>query len=179
MNVKYVAKKLQVSQEFMDKASAKLTKLDRFFGHEADAVLNVSTLRELVTIELTVKNDGILFRAEHTAPDKYDALDYVTDRIIRQIRKNKTKLEKHLHDVDFEDAIGNEPADASTEREQLQYNVVRRKEFYLRPMSADEAILQMNLLGHTFFMFKDADTGETNVVYKRNDGDYAVLEPAK
>lgn len=176
MNVKFIAKRLTMPQDFMDKATRKLGKLDRFFGHEADAVVSASPLKDMVTIELTVKYDGILFRAEHAAPDKYDALDLTVDRIIRQIHKNKTRLAKRLRDTAFDEDAA---LSGGAEDEPAQYNIVRHKKFYLRPMSAEEAIFQMNLIGHTFFMFKDAETGETNVVYRRNDGDYAVLEPAK
>lgn len=177
MDVKFVTKKMNVAQDFMDKAVNKLTKLDRFFGNEASAVVNLSPLRDLVTLELTVKHDGILYRAEHTAEDKFEALDYVTDRIIRQIRKNRTRLEKRLRESAFE--VIDSDVGHPVQEPEGEFNVVRRKSFVLRPMSAEEAILQMNLLGHSFFMFKNAETGETSVVYRRNDGDYAVLEPEK
>ena len=96
-----------------------------------------------------------------------DALDDAVDTIIRQIRKNKTRLEKKLTQglVDFQ-----------TEEEEEQFDVVKYKNFNLKPMDVTEAILQMNLLGHTFFMYRDAQTNDVNVVYRRKDGNYAVLE---
>lgn len=99
--------------------------------------------------------------------DKLDALDDAVDTIIRQIRKNKTRLEKKLTQglVDFQ-----------TEEEEDQFDVVKYKKFNLKPMDVTEAILQMNLLGHTFFMYRDAQTNDVNVVYRRKDGNYAVLE---
>ena len=114
-----------------------------------------------------IKNNNYIFRAEKSAVDKLDALDDAVDTIIRQIRKNKTRLEKKLTQglVDFQ-----------TEEEEDQFDVVKYKKFNLKPMDVTEAILQMNLLGHTFFMYRDAQTNDVNVVYRRKDGNYAVLE---
>ena len=116
----------------------------------------------------------MIFRAEQRAADKNDALDACIDKIIRQIRKNKTKIEKRLRDNAFAGASYEDEVE-----EQTQFEVIKHKAFELRPMSLDEAILQMNMLGHSFFMFKNGNTGDVNVVYKRDDGNYAVLEPKK
>lgn len=173
MKLQITAKKMQVPQAFNDYAEKKLTKLDRFFGDEADTKLTMSTIKDDITIELTVKYENIIFRAEQRAADKNDALDACIDKIIRQIRKNKTKVEKKLRANAFEEQYTEDV------EEQTQYNIIKRKKFQLRPMNAEEAILQMNMLGHNFFMFKNGDTGEVNVVYKRDDGNYAILEPSK
>ena len=105
-----------------------------------------------------------------------EALDDVIAALGRQIRKNKTRLEKRLRDGAIEREIKpfQIPSDDAGEEE---FKVVRNKKFYIAPMSVEEAILQMNLLGHTFFLFRDDGSGEVNVVYKRNDGKYGVLEP--
>ena len=108
-----------------------------------------------------------MFRAEKTAADKMDALEDGVDTIIRQIRKNKTKLEKRLTQ-----GVSEFPAE-----EEETFDVVKYKKFALKPMGVEEAILQMNMLGHTFFMYRDADTDNIHVVYRRKDGNYAVLEP--
>lgn len=173
MKLQIAAKKMQIPQAFTDYAEKKLTKLDRFFGDEAEAKLTMSTVKDDITIELTVKYESLIFRAEQRAADKNDALDACIDKIIRQIRKNKTKVEKRLKSGAFE------AQEAEEVEEQSQYKVIKRKSFRLRPMSVDEAILQMNMLDHNFFMFKNGDTGEVNVVYKRDDGNYAILEPDK
>jgi putative sigma-54 modulation protein len=174
MNVTISAKKMQVGQSFTDYAKSRLSnKLDRFFGEEADAKITLRPEQNNVTLELTVKYDNLIYRSEQTAADKNDALDACIDKIIRAIRKHKTRVEKRLRENAFMDAYVDEV------EEQSVYQVVKHKQFVLRPMSTDEAILQMNMLGHTFFMFKNAETGETNVVYRRKDGDYAVLEPVK
>ena len=126
----------------------------------------------MITCEVTVRTAGLIFRSEQKAADKNDAFDACIDRIIRQIRKNKTRVEKQLHSSfkgSFDDVV----------EEQADFEVVKHKKFNLRPMSEDEAILQMNMLEHAFFMFRNAKTGEINVVYRRDDGNYAVLEPSE
>lgn len=170
MKVTIAAKKLTISQAFTDYAEQKLNaKLDRFFPEEAEAKITLAERREMIILELTVKYNGIIYRAEQSAKDKNDALDVTIDRIIRQIRKQKTKVEKSLRQGAF---AGLEP-----EAEEREYEVIRYKTFALKPMTVDEAILQMNLLDHEFFMFKNAETGLVNVVYRREEGNYSVLVP--
>lgn len=173
MKMQITAKKMNVNQSFTDYAEKRLSsKLDRFFGDEADAKITMSTVKDKIILEVTVKYNNFIYRAEQSAADKNDALDACIDKIIRQIRKNKTKLAKSLRDNAFEEIADDVP-------EEKVFDVVKHKQFNLRPMSIDEAILQMNLVGHAFFMFKNAETGDVNVVYKRDDGNYAVLEPSK
>lgn len=172
MKVTITAKKINVSQAFTDYAEQKLNaKLDRFFPEEAEAKITLAERRDMIILELTVKYNGIIYRSEQTARDKNDALDVTVDRIIRQIRKQKTKVEKRLRDNAF---IGLEP---DVEPEEDNYEVIRYKYFKLTPMSVDDAILQMNLLGHNFFMFMNSETNRINVVYIRDEGNYSVLVP--
>ncbi|MDR1755125.1 MAG: ribosome-associated translation inhibitor RaiA [Eubacterium sp.] len=173
MKVNITAKKMQVNGDFQEYAEKKLKKLDRFFGEEANAKITLSAIRDTITLELTVKHDNLIFRSEQSAVEKNEALDSCVDRIIRQIRKNKTKIEKRLHSSAFSEEFHDEV------EEQPDFKVIKHKEFILRPMSVDEAILQMNMLGHRFFMFKNGDSGDTNVVYRRDDGHYSVLQPRK
>lgn len=170
MKVIIAAKKINISQSFTEYAEQKLNaKLDRFFPDEAEAKITLGERRDMIILELTVKYNGIIYRAEQTAQDKNDALDVTIDRIIRQIRKHKTKVEKNLRVGAF--------AGLEQEVEEVDYEVIRYKEFQARPMTVEEAILQMNLLDHSFFVFKNAQDGSINVVYKRDDGNYAVLVP--
>ena len=170
MKVTITAKKINISQAFTEYAEQKLgAKLDRFFPEEAEAKVTLAERREMIVLELTVSYNGIIYRAEETARDKNDALDVTIDRIIRQIRKHKTKVEKNLRENAF--------AGLAPEAEETDYEVIRYKNFKMKPMTVEEAILQMNLLGHTFFMFKNAESGIVNVVYKRDEGNYAVLVP--
>ncbi len=174
MKVQITAKKMQLSPSFNEYAEERLSsKLDKFFGSEAKAKIILSSIKNKIILELTVEYNGMIFRAEQSAEDKNDALDSCIDKIVRQIRKNKTRLAKQLRDSTFTDKFETVPD------EQVDYEVIKHKKFELRPMSVEEAILQMNLLGHTFFMFKNAETGDVNVVYKRADENYAVLEPSK
>ncbi|MEE5992804.1 MAG: ribosome-associated translation inhibitor RaiA [Oscillospiraceae bacterium] len=171
MNITINAKKMQVSQAFTEYAQKRLdSKLDKFFGDEADAKIMLTELKGNIVLELTVHYNQMFYRAEQTAVDKNEALDAAIDKIIRQIRKNKTRLEKRLKDSAFKQEF-EEPI------EEVDFSVLRTKKFKLRPMSTEEAILQMNMLGHAFFMFKNAETGAVNVVYKRDGGGYAVLVP--
>ena len=172
MKMTITAKKMQIPQNFTEYAEKRLnSKLDKFFGEEADAKITMATHKNLIVIELTVDYNNMKYRAEQSAVDKEDALDAAIDKIIRQIRLNKTRVEKKLKDSAFKDVAYEDVVPES------DYEVIRHKKFVMHPMDVEEAILQMNLLGHTFFMFLNANTGETNVVYKRADGKYAVLEP--
>ena len=171
MNVTVNGKKMQINQSFTEYAQERLSaKLDKFFGDEAEAKLMLTERKGNIELELTVRYNQMLFRAEQTAVDKNDALDAAIDKIIRQIRKNKTRLEKRLKDnafkQEFQDTV-----------EEADISVIRTKKFKMRPMSAEEAILQMNMLGHDFFMFRNAASGEINVVYRREDEGFAILEP--
>ena len=173
MKVTITAKRMQISSNFTEYAENRLTaKLDKFFGDEADAKITLSEFKNQIILELTVKYNSMIYRAEQPAEDKEDALDAVIDKIIRQIRKNKTKIEKRLKDSAFKQTF------ADTVSEQEDYEVIKHKKFEMRPMDVEEAILQMNMLGHNFFMFSNAKSGQINVVYKRNEGNYSVLEPA-
>ena len=170
MKVTIAAKKLNISQSFTEYAEQKLSaKLDRFFPDEAEAKITLAERRDMIVLELTVFYNGIFYRAQQTAKDKNDALDVTVDRIIRQIRKQKTKVEKSLRAGAF--------AGLAEEPEESAYEVIRYKKFELRPMTVDEAIFQMNLLDHKFFIFRNAENNNINVVYKRDEGNYAVLVP--
>lgn len=172
MKVTITAKKMQISPNFNTYAESKLeAKLDRFFNEDADAKITLTEQKNFIILELTVKSGSMIYRAEQSALDKNDALDAAIDKIIRQICKNKTKLGKLIRENAFKD-VAVEPVE-----EQVSYEVIKHKEFTLRPMTVDEAILQMNMLGHGFFMFLNAASGTINVVYRRDDGNYAVLEP--
>lgn len=162
---------MQVPQGFTEYAEKRInSKLSKFFGDEAESKITLAEHKNQIILELTVRYNNMIYRAEKKAIDKNDALDSVIDIIIRQIRKNKTKVEKRLKDTAFKDAYDDVV-------EETTYDVIKHKKFVMRPMDLEEAILQMNMLGHSFFMFSNAQTGSTNVVYKRDDGNYAVLEP--
>ena len=155
MKTTYVTKKVNLSDKERQLVEKKLTRLDKFFTSDAEAALTFTVVRDEVTVEVTVKDHGMLFRGERTAIDKMMALDEIIDLLIRQVRKNKTRLSKSLYAED----PGFEPWE----------------EVFLRPMDLNEAILQMNLLDHNFFMFLDSDTEKVSVVYRRKDGQYGLI----
>ena len=113
----------------------------------------------------------MIYRAEETDRDEFAAIDNVVDVIERQIRKNKTRLEKKLRETAF-----TAPAEIDDAEEETEFKIVKTKKYAVKPMSPDEAILQMNLLGHEFFLFKNSNTDENNIVYKRHDGNYGLIE---
>ena len=169
MNTTYISRKISLPDAFKDKANARLAKLDKFFGDDASAEVKVSAQKDTATVELTIRAGGMVYRAENSDVDKMDALDAAVDTIIRRIRRNKTKLQKKLKESAFE------PAEAVPD--EYSYEIVREKEVELRPMTTEEAITQMTLLGHNFFVYQNGDSGEINVVYRRSDGGYGVIIP--
>lgn len=171
MNTAFIARKVTLSDSFKDKAEQRLRKLDRFFDDPRAQVV-VSAQKDTATVELTLWADGMIYRAEKQDTDKMDALDDAVDTLIRRIRKNKTKLQKKVKSSAFE-------IPEETYPEEDSFDVIRTKEVDLRPMTADEAILQMNLLGHSFFVYENAETGEVNVVYRRSADGYGLIVPQK
>lgn len=172
MTITITGRKVTLKDSFKERVEKKLKKFDRFFDDEAQANVTVTLEKNRQTVEVTIKSSGMIFRAEETQPLMEDALDKVTDALVRQIRKNKTKLEKRLRENAF-DAINM----ADEVIEETDFKIVKAKKFPVKPLDVEEAILQMNMLGHEFFMFRNATTGEINVVYRREDGDYGILEP--
>ena len=172
MKTTITAKKMQIPQNFSEYAENRIdARLGKFFGDEADAKIVLSEIKNQIELELTVKYNSIIFRSERSAEDKYVALDDAIDKIIRQIRKNKTKIEKKLKDTAFKEAFAYPVPDT------VDYEVIKHKKFKMRPMHIDEAILQMNMLGHSFYWFINADTDEMNIVYRRKGGGYGLMEP--
>lgn len=171
MNITVIGRKCTPRDSFKERAETKLKKVEKFFGPDATAKVTASVEKSIKIVEITLTKGGFIFRAQERSQDLEDALDACVDSLIRQIRKNKTKLERRLHETSF-DEVFNGPSEEETE-----FDVVRTKGVILKPQSVDEAILQMNMLGHQFFMFRNAENDEISVVYKRNDGGYGVLEP--
>lgn len=173
MNIIITARKTTIKDSFRERAEKKLSKLDRFFNADAQATVVVTNEKERETVEVTIHTGGMLFRAERTTSDRLDSLDQVIDALFRQIVKNKSKLEGRGKTISFDT-----PVEGYEDLQDEQYRVVRSKKFPIKPMSVDEAILQMNMLGHSFFMFRSAETHDICVVYKRKDGNYGLLEPS-
>ena len=154
----------------------KINKLDKFFLENAEAYVTLSKKREKEFLELTITAAGSLFRSEVEGPSFCHAIDSALNVIERQIRKNKTRLEKRLREGAFLDDGALEPAEIVEEEVEFK---IRKKSFDLKPMTTEEAIMQMNLLSHEFFVYEDQDSGLVNVVYKRKDGAYGLIETHK
>ncbi len=176
MRFTFAEKKLQVSEDVRAYAERKLGKLDRLFRSEADASVTFSMERGRFIVEATIRAGGMIYRVTETTGDMYASIDSAAASIERQIRKNKTRLEKRLREGAFEREI--KPAVLAPEDDEPEdFSVVRTKRFSIKPMTVEEAILQMNLLDHEFFVFKNQDEEDKfAVVYKRKNGGYGLIE---
>ncbi|HBN79846.1 MAG TPA: ribosome-associated translation inhibitor RaiA [Ruminococcaceae bacterium] len=177
MRVTITGRKVTLRDHFKELAKKKLSRFDKIFGEDANAHVVVTLERNRQTVEITIEQKGLIYRAEATDFEMNDALDQVISALGRQIRKNKTKLERRIHAAAVDQYIRDYPGENGQDEEEKEYRIVRTKHFPIKPISVDEAILEMNMLGHQFYMFRDNATGEINVVYKRRDGDYGLLEP--
>jgi putative sigma-54 modulation protein len=176
MNVNITSKNLKASDYLLDLIESKLQKLDKYFKGNIDAHVTLSLEKGRQGIEATINARGIMFRAEDNSTDIYSGIDKVVDRLANQMSKYKRKLVKKHKDkgvISFDD-IPDIVDPSEDDRDPI--TIARRKKFNLQPMSPEEAILQMELLGHTFFVFLDMDTNGIGVVYTRNDGTYGLLE---
>ena len=176
MKITIVGRKLNVYDDTRELIERKLGKLDKYFKSEAtEATVTLSRKRNVSSLEVTINAGGTLFRSEVDADDFRIALDQTVDHIEGQIRKNKTKLAKRLRENVMDMSMIPDPVEEAPEDEPI----IRVKQFEFKPMTPEEAIMQMNLLGHSFYVFNDVTTGDTWVVYTRKDGDYGLIEPMK
>ncbi len=172
MKITIYGKQMTVRDSLKAAVDKKLSKFDKFFGEETEAFVTCKVRKGVKIIEITVNYGGTTFRCEEESDTFITALDRAVEGLERQIRKNKTRLEKTVKRGAF--VITEDDDDEYTEEGEFE---IRVKTFPLKPMTAEEAILQMNLIGHSFFAFKDADTGVVCVVYKRNEGSYGLIVP--
>lgn len=173
MKITYVARKVTLNDNFKDRVEKKLSKFDRIFSDQAEAHVVVTKYTNRQKVEVTIRDGAMVYRAESTQTEMNDALDRVVDILGRKLRKHKTKLRKRIRAGSIEDLFPN--GDESEEED--EFEIVRQKEIPVKPISVEEAILQMNMVNHKFYMFTNANTGLVNVVYLRNDGAYGLLEP--
>ncbi len=172
MKTTIVARKMDLTSGMKEYVEKKISKLDKFFDDDAEAKITMSVEKNRQKIEATIINRNTIFRVEQVTSDMYVTMDKIIDDMERQIRKNKTRLEKKMRSEAFAD-FG--VVDVTVEEEK-EFNIIKTKSFTTKPMSNEEAILQMNLLGHTFFVYKNDVTEKNNIVYKRNDGNYGIIE---
>ncbi len=178
MKFTILGRKIEVTDKVRGYVEKKLSKLDKFFKDESEARVVLGRVKEKEYIEASIYAGGMIYRAEVTDDDILAAIDRIVDVIERQIRKNKTRLQKQKRinpNTDWTNSMisGSEYTEGE---ETAEFEVVKTKRFTVKPMTVEEAILQMKLLGHTFFIFKNHETDEMNIVYERKDGKYAVIE---
>jgi len=169
-------RKVTVSPEIRNYAEKKISKLDRFFHNESEAQVTFSALRGKHNVEVTLNNKGLVLRVAESTSDMHASIDSAVAAIERQIRKHKTRLAKRLRDGVVEKELPYDVVPAEPE-EEPEFKIVKTKAFPIKPMTAEEAILQMNLIEHSFYVFKNQDHDDKfSVVYKRKQGDYGMIE---
>jgi putative sigma-54 modulation protein len=182
MNLSIRGQHIDVTEALHDYVDKKLTRLEKYFDAppSSDGHVTLNVAKGTHKVEVTIPLPHGLLRAENKSDDMYASIDGVVDKLERQIRKYKTKLNRKFRE---EGIKGHEPAsttaaidtDSDAELHDDSLEIVRTKQFDLKPMTAEEAILQMGLLGHTFFVFTNTETKDVNVVYKRHDGRYGLI----
>ena len=176
MKYTYTCKKVTLNDSIKDYAEKKISKLERYFREEDTSASGTFSVDKdhLCTVEITIRGAGPLLRAQTEAPDgdMRGAIDAAVGYIERQILKNKTRLSKRLRSEGFPASA---PADDFEIAEEKEFNIVRTKRFSVKPMSAEEAILQMNLLGHSFFVYRDSENESLCIVYQRKNGGYGLI----
>ena len=178
MKFQFSEKKVKLPGNVHAYAEKKVMKLSRFFEEDAEALVTFSVEKNRNKVELTVHGAGTWFRASESTSDMFASIDAAVGTIEGQIRKNKTRLARRLRQDAFSRSVEETSFVAEEPEEKLE--IVKQKSFYFKPMTREEAVLQMNLLGHTFFAFRDEDNdGAFAVAYRRNDGGYGLMEDAK
>ena len=176
MKFTFTEKRMDSSEALRAYSMRKIGKLDRFFKNEADAYVTFSVERGRFLAEITIRSNGLFYRASELTNDMYASVDSGVAAIERQIRRNKTRLEKKLREGALEAEQIPAYVSAAEEEEKDEFKIVRSKRFSIKPMSPEEAILQMNLLDHEFFVFRNMEENDAfSIVYKRKQGGYGLI----
>lgn len=173
MKVTVIAKNIELTSALKEIVEKKIRKLEKYFEGDINAKATLSVQKNRHTIEVTIPFNGVILRGEESTDNMYKSLDLVEDKLERQIRKQKTRLSRRNGgSVRFAEVKDND-----IKVDEDDGTLVKVKKFGVKPMNSEEAILQMDLLGHNFFVYQDAESSKVNVVYKRKDGNYGLLEP--
>lgn len=171
-------KNIEITDSLKEYATKRLSKLERYIDDVKVAQVALSVEGEDHKVEVTIPLNGIILRGEETREDMYTAIDMVEEKLEKQIEKYKTRLYRSYRGAGLKQAVQEEAKKELAKLEAPeQFKIVRTKRFALKPMDEEEPIMQMNMLGHSFFVFHNAETDEVNVVYKRKDGNYGLIEP--
>lgn len=179
MEVRFVTRNVELPGDIKDYMEKKLNKLEKFFDRILDAQLALNYKRGMNVVEITANVNGVVMRGEDYAPDLRKAFDKALKNIERQVKKHKSylkdKARMKVQDISFD--IDPNIFPDTAEKEEPVHDIVKRKKFSVNVMTPIEATMQMDLLGHSFFLFKNDETGDINVVYRRKSGGYGLLEP--
>lgn len=184
MNFNIRGQNIEVTAALRDYAIKKISKLERYFDTPPSSEVHVrlAVFKDKQSVEVTIPLSEVLLRAEEETQDMYASIDLVVDKLERQIRKYKTRVNRKYRQKSGISNLFKESFETNNIRnnqsEEDEFELVRTKKFALKPMDVEEAILQMNMVGHNFFVFSNMDTDDINVVYRRNDGKYGLIEPA-
>ena len=173
MKISIFGKNLEVSDYLRDMVEKKVTKLDRFFPKDTNAQVTLSLEHNRHIAEVTIPYEGGIIRADESTGDMYASIDGVIEKLERQVERYKTRMGRYHKAAPA--AI--EPEDADDIDEEDEPRIVRVKQFNIKPMDEEEAMLQIEMLGHSFYVFENANTGKINVLYKRKDGNYGLIGP--
>ena len=177
MKYNILGRKVNLRDNFKERVYKKLGKFEKIYSEDAEATITVTVEKNRQTVEVTIRDGAMVYRAESSALEMNDALDAVVDILGGQIRKNKAKLSKKMKADSLEQYFLDTRMAEEEQMAEEDYSVVRNKVIALKPLSVEEAILQMNMVGHEFFMFLNSSTNTINVVYKRKGNTYGLLEP--
>ena len=178
MNFNIRGENIEVTPALRDYAEKKISKLEKYFHDELNATVyvNLKVYNDKRTkVEVTIPLSQLTLRAEEVNADMYAGIDLIADKLERQIRKYKTRVNRKARELKEKDIFVN-GAVTKEDKNTEDIEIVRAKRFDLKPMDSEEAVLQMNLLGHDFFVYTDAETNNTNIVYRRKDGRYGLIE---
>ena len=178
MRISISGKGIDVSDYLRDLIDKKVGKLERYFSKDTEVQVTMAVERNRHIVEVTIPYENIIIRGEEVTGDMYASIDNVLDKLEKQIIRHRTKLEKNLKQDAFKyDA----PlfADAFEDPDEVGPTIARVKRFSMKPMTEEEAMLQLEMLGHAFYVFANGDTGDINVLYKRKDGNYGLIEPER
>ena len=170
---------IEVTDALRSYVEKRLKKLEKYFDLNQDMIahVNLKVYRDhKAKVEVTIPLPYLVLRAEETTDDMYRSIDFVSEKLERQIRKYKTRVNRKSREKGFNDFFVESAEEDSKDKEVNEFSIVRNKQIGLKPMSPEEAILQMNMLEHDFFVFQDGETNGTSVVYRRNDGRYGLIE---
>ena len=178
MKFVFTDKKINLPNKVHAYAEKKVGKLDRYFKADTEAAMVFSVEKGRNNVELTIRSGGTIIRVAESTSDMFATIDAAVSSVERRLRRNKTRLEKRLRQDAFTRSVDAEEVSSfAPVSDEEEYRIVRTKRFPIKPMTVDEAVLQMELVGHTFFAFKNAEMGVAfSVVYKRNDGGYGLIE---